>query len=74
MLNKLLEWLIKHYKNKSRKKFGGELIMWVVYKPDKPIPNVIFNVHPELKTLLINDKCRELAELVRKEWNAEETP
>lgn len=72
MLNKLLDRLIKHYKNKAHKKFGGELIMWVVYKPDQPIPNVIFNVHPDLRTMIVNEKCKELAEIVRQEWDKRE--
>ena len=68
MLSKIIDLMVKYYENKSRKRFGGELIMWVVYKPDQPEPNVIFNVHPDLRTVLINEKCKELAEIVRQEW------
>lgn len=72
MIGRLLDRLVKYYENKSRKRFGGELIMWVVYKPDRPEPNVIFNVHPDLRTVLINEKCKELAEIVRLEWGNRE--
>lgn len=69
MLSKILDRMVKYYEQKSRKRFGGEMIMWVVYKPEQAKPNVIFNVHPDLRTVLVNDKCKELAEIVRQEWD-----
>jgi hypothetical protein len=69
MIGRLLDRLVKYYEEKCRKRYDGELIMWVVYKPDQSEPNVIFNVHPDLRTVLINDKCKELAAIVRQEWN-----
>lgn len=74
MINKILDCIVKRLENKSRKKFGGELIMLVVYKPDNPKPNVIFNVHPDIRTVLINDKCRELADIIRDEWAYRNNP
>ena len=68
MITKILDLLTEYYKRKCHKKFGGELIMWVVYKPGQPIPNVVFHVHPDMRTALVNEKCKELAEIVRQEW------
>jgi len=69
MIGRLLDRMVRYYEKKCRKRYDGELIMWVVYKPDQLEPNVIFNVHPDLRTVLINDKCKELAAIVRQEWN-----
>lgn len=69
VISRLLDRMVRYYEKKCRKRYDGELIMWVVYKPDQLEPNVIFNVHPDLRTVLINDKCKELAAIVRQEWN-----
>ena len=69
MIGRLLDCMVRYYEKKRRKMFDGELIMWVVYKPDRPEHNVILNVDPDLRTVLINYKCKKLVAIVRHEWN-----
>lgn len=40
----MLNWL----KRKLKRKVGGVLIAWVVYKPDEEQPNIFINIHPQM--------------------------
>ena len=42
MLNRLIDKLEK----KCQRKMGGIPMLWVIYKPDKPVPNMEFRLHP----------------------------
>ncbi len=65
----MLDILVRLSEKYARWRLGGIPIMWIIYKPDLPKPNVIVNIHPDIKAdAEISDKCVELAELVRERW------
>lgn len=65
MLN-LLTRLSEKY---ARWRLGGIPLMWIIYKPDKPKPNVIVNLHYAIKMdAELTRKFAELAEMIRERW------
>ena len=65
MLN-LLSRLSEKY---ARWRLGGIPIMWIIYKPHLPVPNVVVSKHPDIEVdAVLSDKCAELAELIRERW------
>lgn len=62
MLSKIIDRIF-------RKIYGGDLIMLVLYRPDQPEPNVVFHIHPYMRTEAIYDKCKELGDIIRREWS-----
>ncbi len=66
----LLNKLEKYYRRKSYRKNNGILIMWAVYRPDLPQPNVFFSLHPDLKhDDYLKPKFGEIAEHIRKYYS-----
>lgn len=49
MIGKFLNWLVKLAERRCYRKLGGIPIMWILYKPHIPKPNVFFNLHPTLR-------------------------
>ena len=46
---KLINKLIKYLENRAKKKLGGIPLMWLIYNPEQPIPNMIFKLHPSIE-------------------------
>jgi hypothetical protein len=66
-MNWFLSLLEKYYRRKSYRKNNGILIMWAVYRPELPTPNVFFKLHPDLKhDDYLKPKFGEIAEHIRK--------
>ena len=58
----MLNWL----KRKLKRKVGGVLIAWVVYKPEEEQPNVYFNLHPDMREdELLHENFKGIAEHIR---------
>ena len=65
MLN-LLSRLSEKY---ARWRLGGIPIMWIIYKPHLPKPNVVVNLHYEIEQdAELTRKFTELAEMIRERW------
>jgi len=69
MLNWFLTKLTDHYENKCKKEMGGIPLLWVIYHPDKPIPNIDFRPHPMFTgDMFLNEKCKEIADYMRNNY------
>ena len=69
MLNWLFDKLADHWEKKCQKEMGGIPMLWVIYQPDKPIPNMVFRPHPMFNgDTALNAKCKELAEYMRDKY------
>ena len=69
MLNWFLTKLTDHWEKKCKKKMGGIPMLWVIYQPDKPIPNMIFKLNPMFHgDVLLNDTFREVADYMRDKY------
>ena len=49
MLDKFLSWMERRAEMKCRRKLGGIPVLMVLYQPEKPKPNVVFQCHPALE-------------------------
>jgi len=48
---------------------GGIPILWVIYQPDKPVPNMAFRAHPMFSgDAVLNAKCKDIAEYMRDKY------
>lgn len=67
MINKLIDSYAKYLQMKSKSKFNGELIFYIVYNPEQPSPNVYFNgLHPDYRDdEEMVELCERIAEKVR---------
>ncbi len=66
----LLNKLEKYYRRKSYRKNNGVLIMWAVYRPDLPEPNVFYNLHPDIeRDEYLEPRFKEIAEHIRKYYS-----
>ncbi len=64
-----LNILEKYYRRKSYRQHNGVLMVWVVYNPDLPEPNVFFNLHPDLKhDDYLKEKFQYVAEHIRQHY------
>jgi len=46
LLNWLPTKLTDHWEKKCKKQMGGLPLLWVIYHPDRPVPNIGFKLHP----------------------------
>jgi len=46
MFNRLIDKLTDYWEKKCQRKMGGIPLLWVIYKPEKPVPNMEFRLHP----------------------------
>ena len=50
MFNWFLDKLINRYEKKIRKQYNdGIPLLFLVYHAEKPVPNILFNLHPMIK-------------------------
>jgi len=69
MLNWFLNKLTDHWEKKCQKKIGGIPMLWVIYEPDKPVPNMIFYPHPMFSgDTILNAKCKDIADYMRSNY------
>lgn len=72
MIDKLLDRLVGHYEKKCKKKLGGIPLLWLIYQTDKEPPNIIFNLHPDIKhDLYLNKQFTEIADYIRENYKDE---
>ena len=38
--------LTDYWEKKCQREMGGIPLLWVIYKPEKPVPNMEFRLHP----------------------------
>ncbi len=64
-----LSKLEKYYRWKAYRKHNGVLIMWAVYRPELPEPNIFFSLHPDLKhDDYLKPRFGEIAEHIRQHY------
>ena len=69
MLNWLLDKLLNRWEKKCKEKMGGIPLLWVIYHPERPIPNIDFSPHPMFRgDAILNGKCKEMAEYMRDKY------
>jgi len=70
MFNWFLTKLTDHWEKKCQKEMGGIPMLWVIYQPDKPVPNMIFRLHPMFNgDMILNAKCKDIAEYMRSNYS-----
>ena len=45
MISRLIDKLTDYWEKKCQREMGGIPMLWVVYKPEKPVPNMEFRLH-----------------------------
>lgn len=74
MFYKLLDKIIKYYEIRCKKELGGIPLLWVIYKTDKEPPNIIFNLHPDIRhDDYLNKQFTEIADYIRENYKDEFT-
>ncbi len=69
MIHKLIDWYLRYVEKRIIKKMGGIPLTWVIYNDKEEPPNVIVNLHPKIEQdEELEEKFRELADLVRERW------
>ena len=69
MLNWFLTKLTDHWEKKCKKKMGGIPMLWVIYQPDKPVPNMIFKLNPMFSgDAFLNENFKQVAEYMRRNY------
>jgi len=69
MLNWLLTKLTDHWEKKCKKEMGGIPLLWVIYKEDKPVPNIYFQLHPMFADdKYLNDTFKFIADYMRRNY------
>jgi hypothetical protein len=65
----LLNRLIDKLEKKCQRKMGGIPMLWVIYKPDKPVPNMEFRLHPMFKDdIALNTAFKDIADYMRDKY------
>lgn len=65
----MLNFLSRLPEKYARWRLGGIPIMWIIYKPHLPVPNVVVNLHFEIEQdAELTRKFTELAEMIRERW------
>lgn len=70
----MLNWINKKLEKKSLNELGGIPILWLVYQPNKPEPNMEYKLHPSIKhDEYLKNQFKEIADYLREnycdEWN-----
>ena len=66
MVNWLADKIIEWFQKRSRKEFGGNMIMYVVYEPEKLAPNVTTHIMPDLAgDEILQNLAKLMAERIR---------
>ena len=69
MLSRFLTKLTDHWEKKCKKQMGGIPLLWVIYDPDKPAPNIIFKLHPMFADdIALNSAFKGVAEYMREKY------
>ena len=69
MINKILDWLVDKAERRARRKLGGIPIAWIIYKPDKPPPNVDIHTHYTVEhDEYLRVRFKETADYIRESW------
>ena len=69
MLNWFLIKLTDHWEKKCQKEMGGIPLLWVIYDPDKPKPNILFKLHPMFSDdKALNSAFKGVAEYMREKY------
>ena len=65
VLDKFVSWA----KRRATRKLGGVPVVWVLYRPWEPPPNVYYHVNPECKKdLWLAERMREMADYIRENY------
>lgn len=55
-----------NWEKKCQRKMGGIPLLWVIYKPEKPVPNMEFRLHPMFNgDKFLNDIFKIVADYMR---------
>mgnify|MGYP001136349720 CR=1 FL=1 len=69
LLDKLLDKLTDHWEKKCQREMDGIPLMWVLYQPQNPIPNILFRPHPMFTgDEYLNTLCKEMARHMRETY------
>jgi len=69
MLNWFLTKLTDHWEKKCKKNMGGIPLLWVIYDPEKPKPNIHFSIHPMFSgDAILNGKFKDIADYMRDKY------
>ena len=68
MFLRILDWLVHYAERRAIKRIGGIPLMWIIYKPDKDPPNVIYNFHPDIEQGPLKEQLQKTADMVREQW------
>ncbi len=60
---RFLQWLVDTAERRAIRKLGGIPILWVIYKPWEPEPNIYFHTHGVDKRL--DGLMQQMAEHIR---------
>ena len=72
MISKILDWLVNKAEGRARKKLGGIPIAWIIYKPEKPPPNVIIHTHYTVEhDEWLQERFKEIADYIRENWRGQ---
>lgn len=59
----LLDWINRKLERKSIDEMGGIPLMWLIYQPNKSVPNMEFRLHPSIKhDEYIGTRFKEIAD------------
>lgn len=65
----MLDWINKRLERKSMNKMGGIPLMWLIYQPNKPEPNMEFRLYPSIKhDEYIGTRLKEIADYLRENY------
>lgn len=69
LLGYLMNKLTDHWEKKCQRKMGGIPLLWVLYQPEKPIPNILFRPHPMFNgDEQLKQQCKVLADYMRETY------
>ena len=72
MVDVVVDKLTQYFEDRAREKMGGVPLMWLVYKPELDVPNMIFNMHPSImKDEYLNVRMKEIADHLRDNYTDE---
>ena len=65
----MYDFLLRFFEKRSAKKLGGVPLLWMIYKPDQPIPNMIFKLHPSIEQdEYLNKQFKEISDYLREKY------
>lgn len=64
-----LDKLTNHWERKCKRKMGGIPLLWVIYQPQNPVPNIVFKLHPMFTgDQYLNQQFKEIADYMRSNY------